>query len=431
MLNNNSGFVKLALSILLFPTFFQRDFLLFSWGAGDPMAIMAAKRLFLLLPVATIILACWLSVASILTVVIRPNRQEYIRNLFITWWDLGKSIAHFWGGFFKFALNLAVTSIAFTKVAILAFWSLAQEIIFIPFRFLGRLGRGIASTSIPWIAVVLTLFWCLIEAIIFTYVTTPLVVDTFSNITGDTLTENVVRIPLFVFMLFIVLGSYAVLSTLVDSISDKKVSSIAGIAAIEMVVIFVEVMFLYREFVDALAPWFAQYSETFELGIVGTITISIFVWFGIRSLSWFLFASHGTPTIMSIIQGKGLQLAENDNKAKAQIREFKPLSAEYSLQIKQDMEWVQEAGKKLLTSFVLPPLQVVGAGINFCTLLINGDHLFVLPFEQLTDLDITSGNQNLTLKQENRPAKTTKIESTKSGINRKPVSLGELHDVKS
>src|SRR5260370_41805084 len=75
----------------------------------------------------------------------------------------------------------------------------------------------------------------------------------------------------------------------------------------ELVAMFVEVVFLYREFVDALVPWFAQHtSGNFDLGIAGTLAIAGFTWLGIRSLSWFLFGSAGTPTIMAIIQGQGL-----------------------------------------------------------------------------------------------------------------------------
>ena len=125
--------------------------------------------------------------------------------------------------------------------------------------------------------------------------------------TNEQLSEEFIRIPLFIFLLFIVLGSYAVLSTFADAFRSRNIHSIIGISVIEIVTLTVEILFLYREFVDSLVPWFAQYSENFELGIFGTLFISAFVWFGIRSLSWFLFAAHGTPVIMSVIQGKGLQ----------------------------------------------------------------------------------------------------------------------------
>ncbi|MFQ5606257.1 MAG: hypothetical protein ACE5HS_23565 [bacterium] len=381
MINENSGLFKLVLSILLFPTFFQEAFVLFAWGAGDPFWVMLSKRLFLLLPALAIILGCWLSVACILTVLFRPNRQQFVTELFITWWDMGKAIASFWGGIFKFIFNLFVTILSALKVAVLGIWALIQEVVLMPLRLLGNAGRSVVNSSVPWIAVCLTLFWCLIEAVIFTYVTTPLVVDTFSNITGDALSENMVRIPLFIFLLFVVLGSYAVLSTFVDSFKQKRISTILGIGVIETVVLFVEVVFLYREFVDALVPWFAQYSSNFELGVFWTLTIATFVWFGIRSLSWFLFAAHGTPAIMAIIQGRGLAFAQR--RESIPIRKS-PVSTDFMNKIKEDVEWIQRTGDDLLAAFILPPLQVVAAAINFCTLLVSGGHLFELP---LTDMD--------------------------------------------
>src|ERR1041384_5726872 len=96
--------------------------------------------------------------------------------------------------------------------------------------------------------------------------------DTLSNMTGVHLTEFTIRIPLFLFMLFIVLGSYAVLSTWTESMKAKSVANIVKIGVIELVVMFVEVMFLYREFVESLTPWFA--SKGLELGIVSSLVIA-------------------------------------------------------------------------------------------------------------------------------------------------------------
>jgi hypothetical protein len=383
MLNETSGFVKFILSVLLFPMYFQEAFITFAWGAGDQLWMMIGKRLFLLLPVFAVILGCWLSIASLLTVLVRQNRREFVTDLFITWLDLGKSIVSFWGGIFKFIFSLFAALLGLIKITIFGIWSVVQDILFMPFRLLRSMSQNVLSSSVPWIAVLLTMFWCLIEATIFTYVTTPLVLDTFSNITGEQFTETFIRIPLFIFLLFVVLGSYAVLSTFVDAVKNKSISSILGIGAIEIVVLFVEVVFLYREFVDSLVPWFAQYSENFELGIFWTLAISSFVWFGIRSLSWFLFAAHGTPTIMAIIQGKGIEITSRGELPKSR---FFGISSGFMSKIKEETHWFQTKGDELLAAFILPPLQVVAAAINFCTLLISSNHLFELPLKNVDAL---------------------------------------------
>jgi hypothetical protein len=301
----------------------------------------------------------------------------------ITWWDLGKSVVYFWGGIIKFLLNLATAVIELAKIVVLGLLSFLQEVVYTPFRLFRSISRNVLSSPVPWIAVYLTIFWCIIEAVIFTYVTTPLVVDVFSNITGENLNINFIRIPLFLCLLFVIMGSYAVLSTFVSSFKSKNVSSIFGIGVIETVVLFVEVVFLYREFVDSLVPWFAQYSEGFELGIVGTLAIACFVWFGIRSLSWFLFASHGTPTILHLIQGKGIIVFNQGEIVKTGLRSISP---EFIEKIKAEMNWMRKKGDELLSSLMLPPLQVIAAGINFCTLLLNSKHLFNLPFKSLSSI---------------------------------------------
>jgi hypothetical protein len=380
MLTDTSSIVKILLSVLFFPVYFQEALVAFAWGAGEQTWLMCSKRVFLLLPASAILLGCWATIVGMITVPVRQRRQEFITALFVTWWDLGKAILFFWGGVFRLVLTTAVTIAGFARVVVLAAWALVQDVLLMPLHLLKRLGQNVVKSPIPWIAVTLTLSWCVVETTIFTYVMTPLVIDTFSNITGETMTEAFVRVPLFLFLFFVVLGSYAVLSTFVDSFKGKGFSAIVGIGVIEMVVLFVEVVFLYREFVDSLVPWFAQYSADFELGVFWTIAIACFVWFGVRSLSWFLFASHGTPTIMAVIQGRGLRMNSRGKPPKARLL---VVSDEYWRRMKKESAWVKTQGEELLSALLLPPLQVVAAGLNFCSLAVINRHLFALPFENL------------------------------------------------
>jgi hypothetical protein len=306
----------------------------------------------------------------------------------MTWWDLGKSIISFWGGIFKFAFMLTMGLLGLLKVLILGIWSMIQEILLTPFRLLKSLGQSVVTSNVPWIAVYLTILWAIIEATIFTYVTTPLVLDTLSNITGESLSITLIRFPLFIFLFFIVLGSYAVLSTMIDVVKEKKFSAILGIVVIEIIVLMVEVLFLYREFVDSLVPWLAQYSEGFELGVFWTLAISAFAWFGIRSLSWILFAAHGTPLIMNVIQGKGLN--SKNSSANQKAPRMVDISFDFMERIKKDSQWIQDKSEEVLASFMLPPLQVVAAALNFLTLLFVGKHLFDLPFKKFSDIKDTS-----------------------------------------
>lgn len=398
MIINAESLTKLILYILLFPTFFQQAFIEFAWAAGEPVVLMSLRRLFLLLPVFAIILGCWVTVPALITVLFRQNRKEYVNALFLTWWDLGKSIVSFWGGIIQFMFNLTVALLELVKLILAGIWFSLHSLLLMPFKLLGNVSQKVVRSGIPWIAVFLTLFWVLIEATIFTYVTTPLVVDTLSNITGEQLSIAFVRIPLFAFLFFIVLGSYAVLSTFMDSVKNRNIAQIISIAVIEVIVLSVEVVFLYREFVDALIPWFALYATDVSITMTGILAFSAFMWFGIRSLSWFLFASYGTPTIMAVIQGKGLEHSKKpktENKSEtSESFDSKNISGDLMATLKKDADWVQEKGDVLLASFMLPPLQVIAASINFCTLLTSGSHLFELPFKELKDIKQSKGIMN-------------------------------------
>lgn len=392
MFENYTGATKTILSILLFPIYFQQLFLTFAWGSSDEWTLVLAKRIFILLPVLAFILACWLTIACLMSVIVRQNRREFLNALLLTWWDLGKAIAHFWAGIFGFVFNLAAGIIGAVKIILLGAWTFIQDIFLLPFRVLRNSGSNLMRSRIPWLAIIMTLAWCLVETTIFTYVMTPLVLDTFSNITGEQLSELGTRIPLFMFLFVVVLGSYAVLANFMDAVERRDVGSILGIGAVEIIVLLVEVMFLYREFVDALVPWLAQYSENFDLGIGGIIGISTFVWFGIRSLSWFLFAAHGTPTILSIIQGRGIEAKPDQETQSTEAPEtdsgsdYYEISRQFIKHIKEDIDWFQQKGEAIVAAFVLPPLQVVAAAVNFCALFVSGGHLFQIPFRKLTDI---------------------------------------------
>lgn len=385
MLNGATGVWKVILSILFFPLFFQGAFLSFAWGDGDLWLVRSVKWVFLVLPVLAFLLACWVSIAAVLTIPIRQRREEFITGLLITWWDFGRSLFTFWGGAFRFVFYLAAALFALTKIVVIGIWALVQDFFLFPFRVVRNLGDSVMKAGVPWIAVFLTLIWSILEAAIFTYVTTPVVIDTFSNMTGNELSETSIRIPLFIFMMFIVLGSYAVLSTFADAWKSKNVGAIIKIGVIELVTLFVEVVFLYREFVDSLVPWFAQHaSGDFELGIFGILAISSMTWFGIRGISWFLFASHGTPTLMAVLRGSGIRAPASESSSK--ITDSVTVTGALWKHVKDDLTFLQKKGDEVLAAFIIPPLQVVASAINFVTVLVTAEHLFKLPFKSMEEV---------------------------------------------
>jgi hypothetical protein len=356
----------------------------FAWGAGDPLWLSTVKRLFLLMPLGAVVLGYWTSLLSVPTIVVRAKRRRFISLVLVTWWDLARAVFTFWGGVFRFLLRLVISVLGAIQMLLVGVWAVLQEIVALPLRMIRSVANNALQPGVPWIAVGMTVVWCVFEATIFTYVMTSLVIDTLSNLAGTEMSETAVRIPLFLFMLFVILGSYAVLSTWTAALRSRDWGAIIKIGVMELVAMFVEVVFLYREFVDALVPWFAQHtSGNFDLGITGTLAIAGVTWLGIRSLTWFLFAASGTPTMMAIIQRQGLG---NRDATAGSAPGFRFFSEGFSTQLRNEFQWVGAEGENLVASFIVPPMQVVAAALNFITLLVANRHLIDLPIQSVQDL---------------------------------------------
>ena len=356
----------------------------FAWGANDLFWISAFKKVFILLPCLAIIMACWMSVACLISVIVRQERSQFMTHFFVTWWELGRSILSFWGGSLRFVYICFGALFEMVKMVIAAVVIFIQDVLLVPFRVVRNIGENVLNPGVPWIAVMLTLFWSLIEAVIMTYVMRQTVIDTLSNITGETLGTTTVQIPLFLFLLFLVLGSYSVVSKLVVTWKSRQIQWFIGIMCLEVVAVFVEVGFLYKEFVDALVFSWQRSNPHFEPGITMTLILALAMWLGIRTLTWFLFAAAGTPTIMAVIQGTGLNAQMTHDIARE--NDTMKFSAGYVSKIKSEMNWIQQKGDEILASFIIPPLQILAATINFCSLFIRGDHLFNLPLKGIKEV---------------------------------------------
>lgn len=364
--------------------------LTFVWNSEHLYAAFA-QRILLILPVVALVFAVLATILALATIVIRQNRREFTSAIFVTWWDLGKAIFLFWGGIIKFVFDFVGALLGLVRIIVFSLFLVVKDLLMVPVRLVGDLSQGYSNPGIPWPAVAMMLAWTVLEALIFTFVMTPLVTDVLSGFTGKELEGLVLQVPLYLTFLVFVLGSYAVLYTFQLAAAARDVGKIIFYLFVEFVVAIVEVIFLYREFVDALVPWFAQHAgEDFHLGVMGTIGIAFFVWLGIRAMTWFLFGSTGIPTLMAIIQRTGLDLGASGK----QIREAKTNKAraiftyihETIDYIKKDFEWVQKKGEDILSSFIIPPLQIIAACINFCTLIVNNNFLFVLPLKSYKDI---------------------------------------------
>ena len=117
------------------------------------------------------------------------------------------------------------------------------------------------------------------------------------------------------------------------------------------------------------------------------ILVAFGFWFGIRSLSWFLFASKGTPFVLKIIRAEKI---ETGSRTAAPRTVYLSAASNLINQIKGESRWLEDKGGDFLGALLLPPLQVIAAVINFIVLVFTAKHLFELPLRKLSDLEPSS-----------------------------------------
>ncbi len=360
------------------------------WSFEDSGYILFLKILFLAIPLLFLCVAIFCSLVSLVTVVFRPNRTFFIATVLITWWDGGKAILTYWAGIFRFLFLSVGWIFGALRVIVFGTFQTIKDILFLPLTILTRLVKGYSAPGIPWIAVMITFFWIACEAITFSYILNGLVVDIIAGLTNKVLPDMLVMSGLFVFLFMLIGGSFACMHGLVEAFENKKVVTIIKMLVIEFFVMAIEVMFFYREFVDSLAPWFAQLSnDTFHMGPIMVVTIAGMAWFGIRSGTWFFFAKYGTPTLLMIISREGIERGEESSPH--ETKHGVPLSwiKELTHKFQSELNWFSEKSIDIVAAFVLPPVQVLAVMTNFFMILLTGKNLFVLPIKSMDELKNT------------------------------------------
>ncbi len=352
--------------------------------------ILIAKILFLFIPLLMISVGVFCSVLSLLTVIFRPNRNTYIATVLITWWDGGKSIFNFWAGVFRFLFLAFYWIFGALRIVLFGLVQTLKDIIFLPMSIISNFLKGYSRPGIPWVAFFITLFWICLESMMFAYILTPMVVDIIAGFSNVEPSSSIVSICLAVFLFFFIGGSFASMHGLVEAINEKKYFNIIKMLLIEFIVMLVEVVFFYREFVSSLAPWFAQMTnDTYLMGGLEIIVFAGMAWLGVRASTWFFFARFGTPTLLMIISREGL--SENKEKKSGLPVIGAPLSwiKEIVDEMRGEVEWFAKEGERMVSSFVLPPVQLLAVITNFFMVLLTGKNLFNIPVKSLDELKDT------------------------------------------
>ncbi len=358
------------------------DFFVYSSSAWAAIG----KYLFLLFPLLLLLGALWCTQLSLYTVPFRSKRINFITTLLLAWWDGVRAVWLFWVGLFRLVIVVLGWIFSVARLAVKFVVVALKHILLAPFAMTGRMTKSFFRPGVPWIAFLILVFWCMLEAGIFSFVLFPTISEVLMDIVGTDEVSGLTSPLLYIFLLIIIMGSFAALQALNDAVRTRKVKSIIQMVIIELIVMGFEVMFLYRELVDAITPWIAQQTGM-RVGMVFTLTAASFGWIAIRGMTWFLFAQYGTPPLLALISRQPVEQAgEAQMEAPPDIKEISRWWQQPLQEFKNEINWLHQKFNELLEFLTLPVLQVLAVILNFCTILLTSKPVFNLPFKGLKDV---------------------------------------------
>jgi hypothetical protein len=355
--------------------------ILFSFLFSGPAEMIVLKTVLLLLPVAILIASMWATMASLYTLPFRSGRGYFLTALLMSWWDVGRMAWFYWAGMAQFLFVLIGWIGSGIRAFVRLVWNAIKGALNSPFAILDWTSRRYFKPGVPWLAFMLLILWSAIEATIFTFTLRPTMNELLADLTGFEPSPVMLTAMLYIFLFFLVGGSFACVQALNDAIKTKQYGTIISMTIIEMVVAGFEVLFLYRELVDAITPWMAQ--QGFNLGIIGTLALAFGGWLGVRGMTWFLFGRYGTPALIAVLARETLSHNGGADLAPPRQPEFwkAPIAA-----LKAEVDWFKKEAHEMFELLTLPVLQLLASGFNFWLVVLLGRPHFTLPFRSLEEV---------------------------------------------
>jgi len=360
--------------------------LMMRWTFGHDQTIgFVAGEILLIVPVLLIFAGTWSSAACLYTVPFRSGRGRFLTLLLMTWWDAGRCILFFYTGMVRVLVAFVGWIIGALRFGLRMLKSLIIGLVRSPITLIQNSSRAyFEAGGMPWVAFMVLILWSAVEATIFTFTLTPTLKEVFDSLTGTEVSPRVMQPMLWLFLFMLVAGSFACVHVMTEAIKERKVGNIISMVIVESAVMFFEVMFLYRELIDAITPWIAQQSGgSVQLGMGATIALASFGWMGVRGMSWFLFGRFGTPALIAILSRqnmeKGHATAVKHHEAPELWRA--PIEA-----LKAETKWFHEEARRMFELLSLPVLQPFAAALNFAVVTVQSRPMFRLPFKSLDDV---------------------------------------------
>src|SRR5947207_3562675 len=347
---------------------------------GDSFWPLAGAAVLLVLPAAVFVAGIWGTMVSLYTIPFRLGRSvTLMQSIALAWWDALRMVWFYWAGLVKFAIVMVGWVWGLLKLGVHLIVGTIKSAITSPLAVLDATSR---RPGVPWAAFFLLIVWSAVEATIFTFTLRPTMSELLADLTGYEVNGFALVVMLWVFLAIIIAGSFACIQVLNEAIKERQTGNIIFMILVEIAVAMFEVLFLYRELVDAMTPWLAQ--QGIQLGVIGTIGLAFFGWVGVRGMTWFLFGRFGAPALIALL-GRQALVVEGMAAHGSQ-----PTMADYwkgpIAALKAEREWFRKEGRELFELASLPVLQVVAAGLNFLFVVFTGRGHFTLQFKSIDEV---------------------------------------------
>jgi len=347
---------------------------------GDSFWPLAGAAVLLVLPAAVFVAGIWGTMVSLYTIPFRLGRSvTLMQSIALAWWDALRMVWFYWAGLVKFAIVMVGWVWGLLKLGVHLIVGTIKSAITSPLAVLDATSR---RPGVPWAAFFLLIVWSAVEATIFTFTLRPTMSELLADLTGYEVNGFALVVMLWVFLAIIIAGSFACIQVLNEAIKERQTGNIIFMILVEISVAMFEVLFLYRELVDAMTPWLAQ--QGIQLGVIGTIGLAFFGWVGVRGMTWFLFGRFGAPALLAVLSRQPLSVEGPGGHGPApQLTDYwkGPIAA-----LKAEREWFRKESRELFELVSLPVLQAVASGLNFLFVVFTGRPHFTLPFKSIDDV---------------------------------------------
>src|SRR5437899_3075986 len=333
---------------------------------GNSFWALAGASILLVLPAAVFVAGIWGTMVALYTVPFRLGRSvTLMQSVALAWWDALRMVWFYWAGLVKFLIVLVGWVWGLLKLSVQMVWGTLKGAVTSPLAMLDATSR---RPGVPWPAFFLLLVWSAVEATIFTFTLRPTMSELLADLTGYEVNGFALVLILWIFLAIIIAGSFACIHVLNEAVKAKQTGNIIFMILVEIAVAMFEVLFLYRELVDAMTPWLAQ--QGIQLGVFGTIGLAFFGWVGVRGMTWFLFGLFGAPALIAVLGRQPLSVEGPGGHGPApQLTDYwkGPIAA-----LKAEREWFRKESRELFELVSLAVPYAYGFPANLLVVVFTG-----------------------------------------------------------